>query len=116
MPDSTQVIYLTIVALILLWLMYTLYRVKVYRFYRPGCFACRASQGEWAKFKHMCRFRRIKVVDVDMSKQTDETRELAAKMGVVGVPHVVAVYNDGARIAYDGQRTADRYLNWVQQR
>lgn len=116
MADTTQITYLAIVTFILLWLMYSLHRIKVYRFYRPTCGHCIKSQDEWDRFRRMCTFRKIKIIDVNLNDGRTESMSLAKKMGVVSVPHVVAVHNDGTRRVYDGKRSASDYLEWVNAR
>lgn len=111
--DNVKVLWLVLSILLTVWFIASMHNVKVYRFYRPSCPYCVNSQDEWDKFKRKCMFSMVKPVDVNMNEATDAQKKLAENFMVKSVPHVVAVYDDGLRFTYDGSRTADAYMNWV---
>jgi len=55
----------------------------------------------------------IKPIDVNLNDDSAETQALAESFSVKTVPHVAVEYKDGRRIKYNGERTAEAYLNWL---
>lgn len=99
--------------LIILWLMVSLYSIKVYRFYRPGCRYCQESQNEWDMFKNSCTFSIIKPIDINMDTASHTEKKLMSNFNVSSVPNVVAVYNNGMRFVHSGERSSKAYKKWV---
>jgi thioredoxin-like negative regulator of GroEL len=87
----------------------------IYRFYRPTCGACRASQSEWDQFKARYKANHIKVMDVNMDNMADmSTMKLARQFNIQAVPTVVAVDDMGNYHIYNGVRTYDNYRRWAE--
>jgi hypothetical protein len=91
--------------------MFYMDSVKVYRFYRPSCGACNASQLEWTKFKSTVLFQRVKPIDVNLDVGLISANvDLSNNFGVNKVPTIWKVYPDGRRFEYKGDRTKDDLL------
>lgn len=99
--------------LLLIWLILSVYSLKVYRFYRPGCGYCTAMDDEWTKLKSKCMFRTVRCVDINMDTANERERELFTNLGGSGVPHIAKVHSDGRRYIFDGERTADSMMKWI---
>lgn len=111
--DAPQVLVMGFCVVLLLWVISSVYSVKVYRFYKPSCRYCVESEPEWKKFKDKCMFSTVSPIDIDMSKATVEQQKLFENMGGRTVPKVVAVYSNGYRSEHVGERTAEGYLRWL---
>lgn len=108
--DNEQIGFLLCI-LIILWLIMRMHCVVIYRFYRPTCGACVASQNEWESFKNKCMFKMIRCVDVNLDDLSNQS--IAKNFDVKGVPTLYKVYPNGCRVAYNGERTAAAYMAWA---
>lgn len=111
--ENFKLIALSIFIFFLMLYLVNVNSVKVYRFYRPGCPWCINSKEEWDKFKSFCMFKLIKPVDINLDEPSNCEEKIIDNFGIKSVPTVVAVYTDGRKINYSGERTAEGYLNWV---
>lgn len=103
------VVGLLIVALVLL--IFNHLCVRVYRFYRPTCPACVASQVEWELFKSDSMFRLISPIEVNMD--LPENKQIGQDFNITSVPTVLRVKYSGANEVYYGERTAAAYMAWA---
>lgn len=108
---ENEQIGLLVCVLIILWLIVRINSVIVYRFYRPTCGACAASQAEWDSFKMSCLFKMIRCVDVNLDDYSN--KDMAANFDIKGVPTIYKVYPDGCRVLYNGERTSAAYMAWA---
>lgn len=114
MADWNIIFCCGVIILAILWLVYRVASVKVYRFYRPTCPYCVESQPEWNAFKRKCMFRMVRPIDVNIETADRSTISMFHNMSDERtVPYVAAVYPDGYRKEYRGDRTADSYLRWL---
>lgn len=101
--------YVAIIALLIIFIlvhMFYMNSVKIYRFYRPTCGACAASQLEWDNFKLSVFLQRVKPIDVNLDVGLVATNtDLSNNFGVNSVPTIWKVYSDGRRFEYKGDRT-----------
>ena len=111
--ESSHVIILGLGVVLILWLIASMYSVTVYRFHKPSCPHCISSEPEWKKFKYKCMFKLVNPVDVDMTTATSKQQALFQNMGGSTVPKVMAVYPNGYRTEYTGERTSDGYMHWL---
>jgi hypothetical protein len=98
-----------LLVILLVWTNVSCRSVKVYRFYKPGCPYCVNSEDEWRRFKGQCWGKMINPIDVNVN----ENKRLSENFMVRSVPHMVAVYDDGMRFTYSGDRTAEKYMKWL---
>jgi len=89
------------------------YSVKVYRFYSPNCSHCKSSKPEWQKFTHSSYFNMIKPININIDSSNAYNKGLINNFGVKGVPTIIAVWSDGFRSEYEGDRSAQSIRNWV---
>ena len=111
-PESAGSLSLILI-LLLAWLFIDINSVRVYRFYKPGCHYCQISQGEWDKFRSRCMFRMVKCISINMDNASDNEKALADNCDVKTVPTVIKIDTDGKRSKYEGERSADNYMQWV---
>jgi hypothetical protein len=105
------VILVVLLIILVVYIMQRQSELDVYRFHKPSCPSCVASQSEWDMCKAQALLRPINFIDVDISIKNN--RALADQMGVRKVPHVVAVNDLGESYVYSGKRLAVDYLNWI---
>ncbi len=108
-PKNWSVAFWILAALILIH-MYYMGSVKIYRFYRPTCSACKASQREWDNFYYATMFSRIKPVSIN-TEYIDNVK-LIDNFRVRSVPSIWKVYPDGRRVEYHGNRSVDDLVNF----
>ncbi len=111
--NQEELIIVSVTILLLLWLMLKCYYTKIYRFYRPGCIYCIKSQDEWELFKRKCIFKMVRTIDINMDDDTTHVQKLAKRFDVKGVPTIVKTDCHGGYEVYNGDRTAEAYLEWV---
>jgi glutaredoxin len=111
--NQEETIIVGVVILVLLLLLLRCYCTKVYRFYRPGCPYCVNSKEEWDLFKSKCTFKMTIPVDVNLDDNTEHIKKLTKRFNVNGVPTIVKTDYYGGYETYDGDRTCDSYLRWV---
>jgi hypothetical protein len=108
-----EVLFYTIVAVIVLLILMKLTSDKVvYRFYMPGCRYCIDSQSEWNKFVVMSLVSPHRTSELNMKDPSNG--QLVSTFGVQGAPTVVKVHKGKYEI-YQGDRTAQSYMDWMNQ-
>ena len=109
----TNCLHLIIIALAIA--VYYLYSEKhgliVYWFHRPGCGHCDKMEPEWAKAEKLMAGSSATLKRIDTSKPAN--KELANNFEIDGVPQVIKISPNGARVKYDGDRTADDMVTWI---
>ena len=108
--ETNNSILILVVLFLTIYLIYKMFSIKVYRFYSPTCPWCVKSQHEWDRFKSKCWYRFIKPVDINLNEHGEN---LAEKYGVKSVPTVLAIDTTGAVHKYEGDRSSESYLRWV---
>lgn len=112
-PESYTSIIVILILFILVHMFY-MNSVKVYRFYRPTCGACSASQLEWDKFKSAVFFQRVKPIDVNLDVGlVAKNINLSNNFDVKGVPSIWKVYSDGRRFEYKGDRSKEDLISFA---
>jgi len=109
--NSTETLIVGFVIIVLLLIILRCRCLRIYRFYRPSCPFCVSSQEEWNKFKSMCTFKMICTEDINLDEKKYSGMEKI--FNVSGVPTVIKCYHFGGFEKYDGERTADAYMNWA---
>ena len=102
---------IAVLCLVIAWVLFRPYSIKVYRFHRPSCPYCVNSQAEWDKFRFYSMFSTTQTININLNEMEGE--KMARQYGVKTVPTVIGVTADGYMEKYDGERTANGYQQWV---
>ena len=81
---------------------------KLYFFYADWCGYCRKFKPEWEKLKAEPNLG-IELEEVDCS---NEAPKLAKEYNVKGFPTLILL-NDGNKVTYEGERSADAIISFI---
>jgi len=103
------------VCFLVILLLYILYSnsVLVYRFYRPSCGYCRASQDDWELFKMKGYTNLVFGKDINLDDCPESDMHLANRLQVNSVPTIITINDDGSANVYSGNRKAESILSWA---
>jgi len=103
-------IVIAVIVIILLYILWKKYGVKVYRFHRPTCPYCVQTQKAWDEFKWKSVGEFAWCCDVDVSDKG--SAELSKKFNVKSVPTIIAV-KENKIYQYQGDRSCEDLVQWV---
>jgi len=84
------------------------HKQSLVEFYAPWCGHCKKLAPEYEKAAGMLKSKGVKLCKVDAT----EEKELATRYNIKGFPTMVW-FQDGRNSEYDGGRTADTIVDWV---
>jgi len=78
-------------------------------FYAPWCGHCKKLEPEYEKAASNLKLKSVPLAKVDATEEKD----IASKYNVKGFPFMIW-FEDGKEVTYDGGRTSDTIVEWVQ--